>query len=173
MNSNLLDFHFNLLSIDHTITPSKANEFVAFQSFTISWHLTRGYKTKVITLSSKRSTITSNEEKNMIMSRKAKEKYRGMFKIQKSGDKTSSGEVGLDIRTHASPKVRQDQVSGGVSVLCLHAAPVAYVLLEPCTTFSPYWSLKEHSGAVDTCTWHSDFPGHWGWRWCSSSPKYI
>ena len=43
----------------------------------------------------------------------------------KSGNKTSSGEIGLDIRTHASPKVGQDQVSGGVSVLCLHAAPVA------------------------------------------------
>ena len=64
---------------------------------------------------------------------KAKEKYRGMFEIQKSGDKTSSGEIGLDIRTHASPKVRQDQVSGGVSVLCWHAAPVAYVLWKPCT----------------------------------------
>ena len=59
---------------------------------------------------------------------KAKEKYRGVFEIQKSGDKTSSGEIGLDIRTHASPKVGQDQVSGGVSVLCWHAAPVAYVL---------------------------------------------
>ena len=58
----------------------------------------------------------------------AKEKYRGMFEIQKSGDKTSSGQIGLDIRTHASPKVGQDQVSGGVSVLCWHAAPVAYVL---------------------------------------------
>ena len=50
-----------------------------------------------------------------------------MFKIQKSGDKTSSGEIGLDIRTHASPKVGQDQVSGGVSVLCWHATPVAYI----------------------------------------------
>ena len=40
-----------------------------------------------------------------------------MFEIQKSGDKTSSGEIGFDIRTHASPKVGQDQVSGGVSVL--------------------------------------------------------
>ena len=65
--------------------------------------------------------------------REAKEKYRGMFEIQKSGDKTSSGEIGLDIRTHASPKVRQDQVSGGISVLCWHAAPVAYVLWKPCT----------------------------------------
>ena len=42
----------------------------------------------------------------------AKEKYRGVFEIQKSGDKTSSVEIGLDIRTHASPKVGQDQVSG-------------------------------------------------------------
>ena len=56
-----------------------------------------------------------------------------VFEIQKSGDKTSSGEIGLDIRTHASPKVGQDQVSGGVSVLCWHAAPVAYVLWKPCT----------------------------------------
>ena len=64
---------------------------------------------------------------------KAKEKYRGVFEIQRSGDKTSSGEIGLDIRTHASPKVGQDQVSGGVSVLCWHAAPVAYVLWKPCT----------------------------------------
>ena len=63
----------------------------------------------------------------------AKEKYRGTFEIQKSGDKTSSGEIGLDIRTHASPKVGQDQVSGGVSVLCWHAAPVAYVRWKPCT----------------------------------------
>ena len=63
----------------------------------------------------------------------AKEKYRRVFEIQKSGDKTSLGEIGLDIRTHASPKVGQDQVSGGVSVLCWHAAPVAYVLWKPCT----------------------------------------
>ena len=63
----------------------------------------------------------------------AKEKYRGVFEIQRSRDKTSSGEIGLDIRTHASPKVGQDQVSGGVSVLCWHAAPVANVLWKPCT----------------------------------------
>ena len=61
----------------------------------------------------------------------AKEKYRGMFEIQKSGDKTSSGEIGLDIRTHTSPKVGQDQVSGGVSIPCWHATPVAYILLKP------------------------------------------
>ena len=63
----------------------------------------------------------------------AKEKYRGMFEIQKSGDKTNSGDIGLNIRTHASPKVGHDQVFGGVSVLCLHAAPVAYVLWKTCT----------------------------------------
>ena len=55
------------------------------------------------------------EEEHGKHSDKAKEKYRGMFEIQKSGDKTSSGEIGLDIRTHASPKVGQDQVSGGVA----------------------------------------------------------
>ena len=47
----------------------------------------------------------------LILTSEAKEKYRGVFEIQKSGDKTSSGEIGLDIRTHASPKVGQDQVS--------------------------------------------------------------
>ena len=48
-----------------------------------------------------------------------------MFETQKSRNKTSSGDIGLNIRTLASPKVGQDQVSGGVSVLCWHAAPVA------------------------------------------------
>ena len=54
-----------------------------------------------------------------------------MFETQKSGNKTSSGEIGLNIRTLASPKVEQDQVSGGVSVLCWHATPVANVLWKP------------------------------------------
>ena len=36
-----------------------------------------------------------------------------MFKSQKSGNKTSVGEIGLNIRTIASPKVGQDQMSGG------------------------------------------------------------
>ena len=61
----------------------------------------------------------------------AKQKYLGMFETQKSGNKTSSGEIGLDIRTLASPKVGLDQVSGGVSVPCWHAAPVANVLWKP------------------------------------------
>ena len=47
----------------------------------------------------------------------SEKKYRGMFDTQKSGNKTSSGEIGLNFRTLASPKVGQDQVSGGVSVL--------------------------------------------------------
>ena len=51
-------------------------------------------------------------------SSRQKQKYRGMFETQKSGDKTSSGEIGLNIRTLVSPKVGQDQLSGGVSVLC-------------------------------------------------------
>ena len=54
---------------------------------------------------------------------KQKQKYRGMIETQKSGNKTSSGDIGLNIRTLASPKVGQDQVSGGVSVLCWHAGP--------------------------------------------------
>ena len=56
-----------------------------------------------------------------------------MFETQKPGNKTSSGEIGRDIITHASPKVGQDQVSGGESVLCWHDAPVANVLWKPCT----------------------------------------
>ena len=63
----------------------------------------------------------------------AKQKYRGIFEIQKSGNKTSSGEIGLNIRTLASPEVEQDQVSGGVSVLCWHAASVANVLWKSLT----------------------------------------
>ena len=69
----------------------------------------------------------------------AKEKYRGMFEIQKSGDKTSSGEIGLDIWTHASPKVWQDQVSGGVSVPCRHATPVANALWKPIISMSGFY----------------------------------
>ena len=42
--------------------------------------------------------------------------YRGMFETQKSGNKTSLKEIGLNIRTLASPKVGQDQVSREVSV---------------------------------------------------------
>ena len=68
MSRNFLNFHFNLFGIDHTITSSNANYSVVFQSFTISWDLNRGYKTKVTTLPFKRSTITSTEENNMIMS---------------------------------------------------------------------------------------------------------
>ena len=45
-----------------------------------------------------------------------------MFETQKSENKTSSGEIGLNVRTLANPRVGQDQVSGGVSVLCWHAA---------------------------------------------------
>ena len=60
-----------------------------------------------------------------------KQKYRGMFETQKSGNKTSSGGIGLNIRTLACPKVGQNQVSGGVRVFYWHAAPVANVLWKP------------------------------------------
>ena len=62
---------------------------------------------------------------------KQKQKHRGMPETQKSGNKTSPGEIGLIIRKLASPKVEKDRVSGGVSVLCLHAEPVANVLWKP------------------------------------------
>ena len=54
-----------------------------------------------------------------------------MFETQKFGNKTKLGKIGLNIRTHASPNAGQDQVSGGVSVLYWHAAPVANVLWKP------------------------------------------
>ena len=79
---------------------------------------------------------------------KAKEKYRGMFEIQKSGDKTSLGEIGLDIRTHASPKVGQDQVSGGVSVPCRHATPVADALWKPIFSNNVKVGKKSSQGKV-------------------------
>ena len=49
-----------------------------------------------------------------------------MFEIQKSGDKTSSEEIGLDIRTHASPEVGQDQVSGGHELWYQMKSPVIF-----------------------------------------------
>ena len=49
----------------------------------------------------------------------------GCSKLKRSVDMTNSGKNGLKIRTNASPKWGQDQVSGGVSVLCWLAAPVA------------------------------------------------
>ena len=73
----------------------------------------------------------------------AKEKYRGVFEIQRSGDETSSGEIGFDIRTHARPKVGQDQVFRGVSVLCRHATPVADALWKP--IFSNYVKVGKKS----------------------------
>ena len=65
------------------------------------------------------------------MEHKEKQKYRGMFETQKSGNKKSSGDIGLNIRTLASPKVGQDQVFGGVSVPCWHATPTAFIPLKP------------------------------------------
>ena len=47
-----------------------------------------------------------------------------MFENLKAGDITNLGEI----KTHASPKVGQDQGSGGVNVLCRLAASVANVL---------------------------------------------
>ena len=61
----------------------------------------------------------------------AKQKYRGMFETPKSGKRqVQERSIGLNIRTLESPKVDQDQVSGGVSVLCWHAAPVANIKFE-------------------------------------------
>ena len=63
----------------------------------------------------------------------AKQNYRGMFETHKSGNKTSSGDIDLNIKTYANPEVGQDQVSGGVSVICWHVAPVANAPWKPYT----------------------------------------
>ena len=42
-----------------------------------------------------------------------------------------AGLVQRTLRTHASTRVEQDQVSGGVSALRWHVAPVANVLWKP------------------------------------------
>ena len=68
MDCNLLNFHFDLFGIDHTIAPLHSNDSVAFRSFTMSWNLNRGYKTKARSLTPKRSTISLNDEKEMIKS---------------------------------------------------------------------------------------------------------
>ena len=106
--------------------------------------------------------VTSTSYKNDISSiisflvdPKQKQKYRGMFETQKSGNKTSSGEIGLNIRALASPIVGQDQVSEGVSVLCWHVAPVANVQWKPLAigSFSDNFnfSMKKASRAYNFC----------------------
>ena len=53
---------------------------------------------------------------------KQKQKYREMFETQKSGNKTSSGEIqavaGLNKENKCKSGKGQDQVSGGVSTSC-------------------------------------------------------
>ena len=43
-----------------------------------------------------------------------------MFETRKSGNKTSSGEIGLNIRTLASPKVGQDHEIQSIGTSVLH-----------------------------------------------------
>ena len=74
---------------------------------------------------------THENKANHSISIKAKTEVPRDVRNSKSRNKTSSGDIGLNIRTLASPEVGQDQVSGGVSVLCWHAAPVANVLWKP------------------------------------------
>ena len=79
---------------------------------------------------------------------KQKQKYRGMFETQKSGNKTSSGDIGLNIRTLASPQVGQGQVSGGVSVPCRHATPVADARWKPIFSYNVKVGKKSSQGKV-------------------------
>ena len=50
----------------------------------------------------------------------AKEKYRGVFEIQKSGDKTSSGEIGLDMSFSI---MSRSLLSTASSIRCCLALP--------------------------------------------------
>ena len=54
-----------------------------------------------------------------------------MFETQKSRNKKSSEGIEIKIRTHASSKGWQNQVSTGVSVIGLHATPIVNMLLIP------------------------------------------
>ena len=65
---------------------------------------------------SERNSSKLDRKQDLNVPYQAKQKYRGMFETQKPGDKTSSGEIGLNIITLASPKVGQDYVFGGVNV---------------------------------------------------------
>ena len=56
--------------------------------------------------------------------------------------------VSLNIRTLASPKVGQDQVSGGVSVPCRHATPVANALWKPIFSKNVKVGKKSNQGKV-------------------------
>ena len=71
-----------------------------------------------------------------------------MFETQKSGNKTSSGDIGLNIKTLASPEVGQDKVSGGVSVPCRQATPVADARRKPILSNNVKVGKKSSQGSV-------------------------
>ena len=58
-----------------------------------------------------------------------------MLETQKTGNKTNSEDISLNIRTDASHELGQDQLSEGVSVplLACHTTPVTNVLWKPRT----------------------------------------
>ena len=57
-------------------------------------------------------------------------------------------------RANASPKKGQDQVSGGVSVPCRHATPVADALWKPIFSNNVEFGKKSKSGkgVINWCT---------------------
>ena len=72
-----------------------------------------------------------NSEYNKTILGKAKTEVPRDVRNSKVRKQDKFKKTGLNIRTLASPKVGQDQVSGGVSVLCWNVAPVANVLWKP------------------------------------------
>ena len=78
---------------------------------------------------------------------------RGMFETQKSGNKTSSGEIGLNIRTLASPNVGQEQVSEGVSCSLLAYRTPCIVANSPHPLFEGHTPTECHIlNKVDSST---------------------
>ena len=66
MGHNLLNCNFNLFDINHKITPSNSNVYVAFQSLTIVWNLNWGYKTKGKTLPPEKVQCIQMKKRNWL-----------------------------------------------------------------------------------------------------------
>ena len=71
--------------------------------------------------------ISSNIHVRPLLTAKQNRSTEGCSKLKRSIDITSSGKNGLNIKNKCKSQMGQDQVSGGVSVLCWLAAPVAMV----------------------------------------------
>ena len=117
--------------LDDFETTLSFQQIISYWSKLCTWLVQSVYMQRTIQKYNKDVFVNHYASAFDVITMKQKQKYREMFETQKSRNKTSSGDIGLNVRTLASPKVGQNQVSGGVSVLCWHAAPVANVLWKP------------------------------------------